>query len=62
MPTTKSTCECRRRAKARTEAVGKLKTSAKDAAGGNKVAEISVTLVKIRDNRRAYTIDVKVIS
>jgi 5-hydroxyisourate hydrolase-like protein (transthyretin family) len=62
MPTIKSTCECRQRARARTEAVGKLKTSVKDAAGGNKVAEISVTLIKIKDNRRAYTINIKVIS
>jgi hypothetical protein len=62
MPTTKSTCECCRRAGARTGTVGKLKTSAKDAAGGNKVARISATLVKIGDNRRAYTIDVEVIS
>jgi hypothetical protein len=62
MPTTKITCECRRRVKARIRTVGKLNTSAKDAAKGNKVARILATLVKIRDNRRAYTINIEVIS
>jgi hypothetical protein len=64
MPTTKSTYKCRRRAgaRARIRAVGKLKTSTKDAAKDNKVAEILTTLIKIGDNRRAYIINVEVIS
>jgi hypothetical protein len=62
MPTIKPTYKYRRRVKARTGIIGKLNTSAKDAAKDNKVVRILVTLVKIKDNRRAYTINVEVIS
>jgi hypothetical protein len=55
---TKSTCEYRQRIKARAGIIGKLKTSAKD----NKVVKILIILIKIRDNRRAYTINIEIIS
>jgi hypothetical protein len=62
MLTTKLTYEYRRRVRVRARRIRKLKTSAKDTAKDNKVIRILITLVKIRDNRRAYTINIKVIS